>query len=80
MGVELGVIQGGRPSMQAPTAALERYLSGKGGSRSGGSESTLAASIDAHLAALCSTRDSCSAELGSMQAILDRLVEVRALY
>lgn len=59
--------------MQAPTAALERFFTGRGGPR-GGSQSTLAASIDSHLAALSSTRDSCSAELGSMQAILDRLV------
>ena len=59
-----------------PTAALESYLAGMGG-KSSSTQSTLAASIDAHLATLSSTRNICRANFSSMQAILDGLQEVR---
>lgn len=60
---------------QASTAALELYLAGKSG-WGGNSQNPLAASIDTHLASLRSSRDSCSAELSCMQAIMDQLEEV----
>ena len=62
--------------VQAPSAALEKFLAGHEVWASN-AQSTLAASIDAHLGSLQICRNGCAVELGKMRTVMDQFEGVR---